>query len=542
MEEFISKQSNLKKKNLASFFVIVGLIVVSLITILMVQQNQDIRQRAQVAGTSFLETFDGFPNNPVPYSSPRWDIQVHERGMTKRSAGEQHAMNAQHGADCGAPPATHPISTSADSVYNCRDHVMTALDGEEYGVIYLTPNHMLNWSAGQAVLQFDLSTEKMSVRDWPDILITPWSDQQALPLLSDLSEGVDLQGPSNNTISISFATGEGAPHLTIVRNGSRQTFTSSTPINSGITAGTNQSATRQPFRITISSNHLKFERLTSATGQAIVWFDVNLSPNLTYNQGIVQLGHHSYTPFKDNSGVAATWHWDNVSINPATPFTMLDVSPRFKTGANSTTLTFPSAPAGSILRFSAIGKPVVNGAGRNPVTYTGHPEHWSSYNVPIPQGATSATLSMTTHDWYDCGFGCMAKDFKIWSPTTSGVPTTVPTATFTPTPTTLTPTPTNSPTPTVQASLTPTPTRTPTPTPTRTPTPTPTRTPTPTITGTACSKPADINCDNSITITDLSILLSNWNLTAPTNIRADINSSGKVDITDLSILLSNWGL
>lgn len=514
--------------------VFAGLVVASLLTVSLIDQKQDIRQRAQLATTSFLETFDGFPSTPTAWSSPRWDVQVHERGMMKRDPGEQHAMDAQHGSDCGAPPATHHISTSAESVFNCRDHVMTALNGDEYGVIYITPNHMLNWQNGEAVLQFDLSTEKMSVRDWPDILITPWSDQQALPLLSDLSEGVDLQGPSNNTISISFATGEGAPHLTIVRNGSRQTYTSFTPIGSGITAGTNQSATRQPFRVTISSNRLKFERLASATGQAVVWFDVALSPALAYQQGIVQLGHHSYTPFKDNAGVAATWHWDNVSLNPATPFTMLDVNPRFKNGPASTTLTFPAVPTGSFLRFSAIGKPVVNGVGRNPVTYQGQPEHWSSYNVPIPQGATSATISMTTHDWYDCGFGCMAKDFKIWSPTVTG---TIPTST----PVVATSTPTPLPT-TIVAS--PTPTRTPTPTPTRTPTPTPTRTPTPTAavptpTGTTCTKTGDLNCDNQIGILDLSILLSNWNTT---NAIADINKDGNVTILDLSIMLSNWGL
>lgn len=77
-------------------------------------------------------------------------------------------------------------------------------------------------------------------------------------------------------------------------------------------------------------------------------------------------------------------------------------------------------------------------------------------------------------------------------------------------------------------------------TPTSTNTPTPTKTPTPTVI--ACLKPADINCDNQVGITDLSILLSNWNSTTPTNPKADINNNGKVDITDLSILLSNWGL
>lgn len=84
---------------------------------------------------------------------------------------------------------------------------------------------------------------------------------------------------------------------------------------------------------------------------------------------------------------------------------------------------------------------------------------------------------------------------------------------------------------------TPTPTPTLTPTLTKTPTPTPTKTPTPTI---QTRKPGDANGDNLVNLTDLSILLSNWNSTTFSN--ADFNNDGRVGITDLSILLSNWGL
>ena len=49
--------------------------------------------------------------------------------------------------------------------------------------------------------------------------------------------------------------------------------------------------------------------------------------------------------------------------------------------------------------------------------------------------------------------------------------------------------------------------------------------------------PADINNDGNVDVTDLSILLSNWNTSDTT---ADINNDGEVNIFDLSILLSNW--
>lgn len=73
----------------------------------------------------------------------------------------------------------------------------------------------------------------------------------------------------------------------------------------------------------------------------------------------------------------------------------------------------------------------------------------------------------------------------------------------------------------------------PTPTP---PTPTP-PTPTPPTGG---PKTGDINGDNKVNLTDLSILLKNYNK-AGTSSTGDLNSDGKVNLTDLSILLKNWG-
>lgn len=85
-------------------------------------------------------------------------------------------------------------------------------------------------------------------------------------------------------------------------------------------------------------------------------------------------------------------------------------------------------------------------------------------------------------------------------------------------------------------------TNTPTPmAPTATNTPTQTLTPTPippTATNTLIpSKLGDLNGDNQVNLTDLSILLSNYNTT---NSIGDINKDGRVNIFDLSILLSNY--
>jgi chitodextrinase len=55
---------------------------------------------------------------------------------------------------------------------------------------------------------------------------------------------------------------------------------------------------------------------------------------------------------------------------------------------------------------------------------------------------------------------------------------------------------------------------------------------------TVTAKIGDLNGDNQVNITDLSIFLSNWNTSSAT---ADLNHDGTVNIIDLSILLSNWG-
>jgi hypothetical protein len=50
--------------------------------------------------------------------------------------------------------------------------------------------------------------------------------------------------------------------------------------------------------------------------------------------------------------------------------------------------------------------------------------------------------------------------------------------------------------------------------------------------------PGDLNNDNTVNITDMSILLSNYGTSNPT---ADINSDGTVNVLDLSVLLSHYG-
>lgn len=411
-------------------------------------------------------TFDGTPPSPLAFTQleqTEWDVQIHSRD--KSSWFTLPSINAQHGTNCSAPPASHGNTSYEGSVFICANHLMTSINGSAgYAAIYLTPNRILDFQNG-GVVEFQLSTEQMSTRDWWDVTLSPFLDAQALPLKSDLSFGVDLQEPNRNSIVIATDNGQASPSLAVVRNGSETNYGHSfTAFNSGITAGTNHAATRQTFRLTVSPTTVRFERLVSATATGIVFVDRTI-PALSWTEGVLQLGHHSYTPSKDGAGVPATWHWDEVSLNPSTDFTMIKADRRYTQGG---TVNFQSpAPADAHLRFAAICKPVVDGVALTKQTDSGKPEHMSSYFVPIAAGKTSINVAFTDDGWYGPWAGCIAKDFAIWSEAGAE-----PTATPVP--------PTNTPTPEPTATNTPEPTPTNTPEPTATPIP-PTATPVPDV-------------------------------------------------------------
>lgn len=417
--------------------------------------------------TPWAETFDGDPSSPRAWSSPDWDIQYHTRQAAYWAAPE--SMDQQHGGGCDAPPMTHPASSWPGTVYQCRNHVMTAINATEYGLIYLTPNRLVDFT-GSATIEWEMSTENRSGRDWVDLVITPWEYNQATTLVSSLSDGVDLQGAPRYAVHVGMDNGEGAPLLGIVREGQNQIFGtgSSVPrLNAEIPSSVNQAAARQPFRLTLTATSAKFERLASATAPALVYWN-HTFPALPFSEGVVQFGHHSYTPWKDGNGGPQTYHWDNVKISPSTPFTMVKANQRYLGGSGGT-ITFDSpAPANSYLRFSALGSVEVS---LNGGPYAAAQRQWevqnraegaSSYWHPVAQGTSTVQFRLSARSWFNGPF--IAKDFAIWSSSAaSGSLPQLPPATATPTaqPATATPTATSTPTST-QPVTNATPTSTPT--------------------------------------------------------------------------------
>jgi hypothetical protein len=411
-----------------------------------------------LCGLAIGVAFAGFETPSAPLNLQQsseyahFDVQIHNRD---RFDVLDSPMDAQHGSACQGPPATHNISLLSDEVFICNGHVMTSAWGIGYALIALTPSQVMNCSTGCTV-QWDISTERQSTRDWPDIWLTPWADNLTLPFDAD---GPDLQGYPRQGIHVNF---KDSVLVSTISNYNQTPVAGDpfSPMNVGIDAGVNQAAVRQTFKLTVTPGHVKFERLASATAPAFVWVDATCACLMAPDY-VVQFVQHSYNPTKDGAGVPATWHWSGFTLSNATPFTLIHSTmlPGTTLTSNNSLVTFGApAPANAYLRFSGLCKVLIDGVVATKQAFLGHPEHTSSYFMPIAQGKQSVSVSFAPDDWYGpgLGVGCGAQDFHIWAqgsapppsptppvPTPTSVPVVTPTPFVTPTSTAVPPTPTS---------------------------------------------------------------------------------------------------
>jgi hypothetical protein len=505
----------------AAHFLLLGVAVLGVLAFIWVSSTTPFQNQlfsylfpkpSSYAAGSFLETFDGVPSAPEPFTQlnqNNWDVSVHSNGEFLKLSDTP----AHHGTGCEPPVdanlnlVTHNTNTFEDAVFKCNGHVMTALNAGGYSLAYLTPNHMIDFSTGEAVLRWDMATLRTSGRDWMDVWLTPYEDNLVYPL----EDWLPIQnGYPKRAIHIRMDNSNGSVFRVLkVDNFAASELASCTwcPYESVMTTSPKQ---RSTFELRISRTHIKLSMPGGQLdvngkpingGQEFVWSNTNM-PDLGWDKAIVQIGHHSYNPTKDctvdptkPAGYTCspdTWHWDNVSISNAQPFNMIKANKRYvytdwQTPANNPVVFNSPAPENAYLRFSAVGNveySLDNGStwqaatrqkASREVIQGGHkPEHSSGYFIPVPQGTQTVSFRFSQDGWYGGPF--IAQDFAIWS-LTPGASTPLPTPLPTPTPV-VTPLPT--PTPVVTPLPTPTPVPTPLPTPTPVVTPAPTPTPAPT--------------------------------------------------------------
>lgn len=379
----------------------------------------------------FVETFDGSPDAPTPWNGSSWDITVHSRAIDTWE--ELDEIEAEHGPDCGPPTETHSVSDYPGSVYQCRDHVMTALFGADYSMAYLTPNAMVDFSEGEAVITFDISTLRTTTRDWWDVWITPYDDHLQLPL----DRSVDAQGVPRDSIRVGLGVQN---QIRTILYDDFEAVDFGTYPTSEVTPVTRagyetflepDAARRDTFEIRLTKNHIR----VGMPEYDFWWVDTDI-PELDWDTGVVQFGHHSYNPLKScnqqNSPIPEvdecspmTWHWDNVSIEPAVEFTIVGSQERTAVETDTRIDLSGPIPENGRLRFSAIGENIRvrfddgDWVDAEPQESGGPIKdgHFTSYFIDAPAGATRVEFAgdpwRGNRDWH-------VRDVSAWSPTPQG--------------------------------------------------------------------------------------------------------------------------
>ena len=364
----------------------------------------------------FSESFDGAPEHPQAWrSSERWNVVIHSRDVDTWH--QLEPAEAQHDHNCSLPDQTHTVTHYEDALFQCRNHLMTAISAEAYGLLYFTPNYQLDFRHGEAIIRFDLSTARHSTRDWVDIWITPFDEHLIYPLENWLP---DLTGEPRNAVHVRLDMSEpNTWHANIIRDFVSTRVEGTEQFWIGYESVLTPDAKRRDtYELRLSQNHIKF----GLPNYNLWWIDNPIDP-LPFDIGVVQFGHHSYNPAKacnyDGTCGATTWHWDNIILHPATPFTMIPADRRFIDATSAEPLTFlQAAPQNSFLRFAGIGNDLQisfdNGETWAPPTMQAQnllaDEKFKSYWMPIPQGTTTVLTRGT--DWW--GGTWHTRDFSIW--------------------------------------------------------------------------------------------------------------------------------
>src|SRR5450759_379183 len=218
-----------------------------------------------------------------------WDVQIH-----KRAVGDaMDAMAAQHGADCAPPPATHPINTLAQGVYICKHHLMPAINDAGYRQVVLTPDHMVDVSAGTAAVTVSVSTLQLNLSDWIEIWITPFGENLTTP------SSFGSQGAPSHGLRFSLSRSgilATSPGDVVRFDNFAPTALPKTGAPSLAALVPSSAVTRTNFEIDLSQTHVRFG-LPGVGAGGTWWTDTNIAA-LPFTQGIVQITHHSYDPNK----------------------------------------------------------------------------------------------------------------------------------------------------------------------------------------------------------------------------------------------------
>lgn len=385
------------------------------------------------AAPGFAFNWNGTPPSAqrwIPASMNDWDLL--EVGLNPTDQVEGGSFAAGHGATCTAPPDTHTVTNLVDTVYICNNHMMTANNETS---TFFTPNQLVDLTRGTANVSFQVSTSRLSQRDWWEMWLMPYGENFTTPT----DDAPTFNGNPDDALHITMNQRNGCtlgqPTWPVDTNtGSHQgTFFEYVLYRGGNAAqkgggdggcmedvaGGASPKVRSTFNLAVSQGHVRFSM--SGPGGEAVWIDDNVS--LPFNQAVVMWAHRSYNPSKacgfDGTCGPNTFHWSNISITPSVPFTMLrPAGVSTVHDGVSTQLALPQpAPANSFLRFAAFGniRVAYDGGGftaPHMQDTAWRPESASSYFTPIPAGTRTISFQGSSRvggqPWW-------VMDVAVWS-------------------------------------------------------------------------------------------------------------------------------
>lgn len=375
------------------------------------------------AQSSFSASFDSAPDQPTSfYGADNWAFFLHSRN--KEVQYQPYTSIADHGPNCEPPirleptdtyDTTHLVQTYEDMVYVCRNHLMTNIRSDGYGLINLMPNQLVDFSEEEAIIRWDVSTLNRSEqnRDWFTVSIMPLED---LNPLHAPDWAPDLEGRSKNTLRVETSWTNGARGFELEltdENFEKINLPLSSYMNLEDFISPSQ-VVRTTFELRISQNHLKLGMQLPEehpSGESYHWWvdtsvdEANNPLQLTWNQGAVLFGHYSYNPRK-NGGMENTWHWDNLYFSPAKPFSIIGTDHRYADENNPLLQFEQAAPEQAVLHFAATDYLRLSDeielrfnegpwlqATRTTGSETDLSDTWGtsyvSYQLPIPAGTTT---------------------------------------------------------------------------------------------------------------------------------------------------------
>ncbi len=377
-------------------------------------------------GEYFRESFNGNPAAPTSKMNKldRWFAQPIMQGVLGWDF-KPEPMYAQHGPDCSPAPRTHLITSFEQSVFSCRDHLMTAINppsaGTSSGIVSLKPNHMVDLTKGEATIRVDVSTSSPSRGDWWEVWITPYEDH----LIAPNDHWFHHSGPPKRSLFLGVFDQDGKKFWShkffdnYRFSGGLKDFWTGPDISKIVS---HSDTRRDTYEIKMTKNTVKLSVRDSNTGK-MAQVNQFAIPNGGFwtDHAVVQFQQSNYEPeMHGKSGCAdpcpkttvpATWHWDNVEIFPAVPYDIIGVN-EFMVYSQSPSkkITFQKpAPVNARLMFSGQSwgnapevsfdggatyqkATAVRGPNDPPVAGFGGDPDLLTYSINAPKGSTSAVI------------------------------------------------------------------------------------------------------------------------------------------------------